>query len=125
MYVFMYVCYRGWKEAYQATHAISTTSRRELSSIFSPLQGKEPKDIHAILTETLGEHAPSYATVKNWVAQFKRGDFSICDALRPWRPKTVTITEIIDQIHELILEDRPILAKSIAEQLGIPCERVG
>ena len=26
--------------------------------------------IHAILTETLGEHAPSYATIKNWVAQF-------------------------------------------------------
>jgi hypothetical protein len=24
--------------------------------------------MHAILTETLGEHAPSYATVKNWVA---------------------------------------------------------
>jgi hypothetical protein len=43
---------------------------------FSPLQGKAPKDIHAILIETLGEHAPSYATVKNWVAQFKRGDFS-------------------------------------------------
>jgi hypothetical protein len=33
-------------------------------------------EIHAILTETLGGHAPSYATVKNWVAQFKRGDFS-------------------------------------------------
>jgi hypothetical protein len=33
-------------------------------------------EIHAILTETLGEHAPSYANVKNWVAQFKRGDFS-------------------------------------------------
>jgi len=39
------------------------------------LQGKAPKEIHAILTETLGEHAPLYATVKNWVAQFKRGDF--------------------------------------------------
>ena len=25
-------CYRGWKEACKATHAISTTSRRELSS---------------------------------------------------------------------------------------------
>jgi hypothetical protein len=35
------------------------------------LQGKGPKEIHAILTETLGEHAPSYATVKNWVSQFK------------------------------------------------------
>ena len=39
-----------------------------------PLQGKAPKEIHAILIETLGEHAPSYATVKNCVAQFKRGD---------------------------------------------------
>jgi hypothetical protein len=28
-------------------------------------QGKAPKEIQAILTETLGEQAPSYATVKN------------------------------------------------------------
>ena len=32
------------------------------------LQGKTLKEIHAILTEILGEHAPSYATVQNWVA---------------------------------------------------------
>jgi len=54
------------------------------------LQGKAPKEIHAILRETLGEYAPSYGTVKNWVAQFKRGDFSTCDAPSPGRPKTVT-----------------------------------
>jgi len=72
---------------------------------FFLLQGKVLKEIHAILIETLGEHAPSYATVKNWVAQFKRGYFSTCDAPRPGRPKTVTTPEIIDQIHELILED--------------------
>jgi len=89
------------------------------------LQGKVPKEIHAILTETLEEYAPSYATVKNWVVQFKRGDFSTCDAPRPWRPKTVTTPEIIHQIHELILEDRRISAKSIAAQLGISRERVG
>ena len=53
---------------------ISTTSRRELSLSFFPLQGKGPKEIHAILTETLAEHAPSYTTVKNWVTQFKRGE---------------------------------------------------
>ena len=92
------------------TRAISTTWRRELSSIFF-LQGKEPKEIHAILTETLGEYAPSYGTVKNWVAQFKRGYFSTCDAPRPGRPKTVTTPERIYQIHELILEDRRISAK--------------
>jgi len=48
-----------------------------------PIQGKAPKEIHAILIETLGEHAPSYATVKNWVVQFKSGDFSTCDAPCP------------------------------------------
>jgi len=37
----------------------------------------------------------------------------------------VTTPEIIDQIHELILEDCLILAKSIAEQLVICCEWVG
>jgi len=67
------------------------------------LQGKAPKEIQAILTETLGGHAPSYATLKNWVAQFKYVDFSNCDAPRPGQPKTVTTPEIIDQIHELIL----------------------
>ena len=66
-----------------------------------------------------------YVTVKNWVAQFKRGDFSTCDAPRPGRPKTVTTPGIIDQIQEQILEDRRISAKSIAEQLGISRERVG
>jgi len=79
------------------------------------LQGKAPKEIHAILTETLGEHAQSYGTVRNWVTQFKRGDFSTCDAPRPGRHKTVTTPKIIDQIYELILEDRRISAKSIAE----------
>jgi len=98
---------------------------RAVNFIFFPLQGKAPKEIYAILRETLGEHAPSYATVKNWVTQFKRGDFSTCDAPRPGRPKTVTTPEIVDQIHELILEDRRISAKSVAEQLGISRERVG
>jgi len=120
----VFSCYRGWKETCQATRAISTTSRGELSSSFF-LQGNGQKEIHAILIETLGEHAPSYATIKNWVAQFKHGDFSACDAPRPGRLKTVTTPDSIGQIHELILEDRRISAKSIAEQLDISRERVG
>jgi len=98
---------------------------RGVIKFFFFLQVKAPKEIHAILTETLGEHAPSYATAKNWVAQFKRGDFSTFDTPRPGRPKTVTTPEIMDQIHELILEDRWISARSIAEQRGISHGRVG
>ena len=74
-----------------------------------------PKEIDAILKETLGECAPLNATAKNWVAQIKHGDFSACDVPRPGGLKTVTTPEIIDQIHKLILEDCWILDKSIAE----------
>jgi len=61
--------------------------------------------------ETLGENAPLYDTIKNWVAHFKHGDFSTCDASRPGRPKTVTTREIIVQIHKLVAKDRRISAK--------------
>jgi hypothetical protein len=37
------------------------------------------------------------------------------DSPRRGRPKTVATPKIIDQIHELILEDRRISAKSIAD----------
>jgi len=37
---------------------------RAVIKVFFFLQGKAPKEIHAILIETLGEHAPPYATVK-------------------------------------------------------------
>ena len=33
--------------------------------------------------------------------------------------------EIIDQIHEIFIEDRRVSAKSMAEQLGISREKVG
>jgi hypothetical protein len=54
-----------------------------------------PKEIHAILTEKLGEHAPPYDTVKNWVVHFKRDDFSTCVALRLGRHKTVTTRNLL------------------------------
>jgi transposase len=74
------------------------------------------------LTETLGKHAPSNATFKNWVAQFKHDNFSTCDTPRSGQSETVTNPEIINQIHELIWEDLRISAKSIAEQLDISHE---
>jgi len=43
------------------TRAISTTLRRELSSIFSHPQRKAPNEIHAIPTETLASVFPGRA----------------------------------------------------------------
>ena len=60
------------------------------------LQGKTPKEIRAILIETLGEHAPTYATSQMWVAQIQRGGFSTFNVPHPGRPKTVITPKIID-----------------------------
>jgi len=56
----------------------NNTETRAVIKFFFFLQDKALKKIHAILKEPLGELAPSYATVKTWVAQFKSGDFSTC-----------------------------------------------
>ena len=89
------------------------------------LQCKAPTEIHAILTETLGKHAPSYGAEKYWVTKFNYGDLFIWDAPHPGRSQTVSTPEIIHQIHKLTLEDCRISAKSIAEQRGISREMVG
>jgi hypothetical protein len=63
------------------------------------------KEIHATLIETLGEHAPSYATVRNWVGPvLNEVIFPPVMCLLLDEPKQLP-PEIIDQIHELILED--------------------
>ena len=103
---------------------ISTTSRLELSlSLFPVRQSAKVNSRHSDRnirgTGTIVCHRQKLG------GQYKRGDFSTCDAPRPGRTKTVTTPEIIDQIHELILEDRRISDKSTAEQLDISCERVG
>jgi len=97
-------------------------TRAVFKFFFPAWQGAEGNS--RLSDRNIGDHAP-YATVKIWVAQFKRGDFSTSGAPRPGRPKTVTTPEIIGKIHELILEYRRISAKSIAEQLGISRERFG
>ena len=117
-------CHRGWKEESQATHVISTTWRRELSPSFSPARlGTKGNSRHSETnirgTCTITCHCQKLG------GQLKRGDFSTCDMPRPGRHKTVTTPESIDQLRELILEDRRISVKSVAEKLGISRERVG
>jgi len=59
------------------------------------------------------------------MAHFKRGEFSTCEAPLSERPNRVTTPEIMVQIHELILVNTRISAKSVSEHLGISREWVG
>ena len=102
-------------EAYKTTRVISTISRRKLSSsyFFPARQGAEGNSHHS--DRNIRGTCTIVCHHQKLGAQFKRGDFSTCDAPHLGQPKTVTTPEITDQIHELILEDHRILAKSIAE----------
>ncbi|KAM4029265.1 protein GVQW3 [Anomaloglossus baeobatrachus] len=101
----------------------ATGSRGLIKFLF--LQGKSAKDIHGEMWQTLGDQCPSYSTVKNWVAKFKTGHFSTNDEERPGRPRVVVVPEIVEAVHNLILENRRISAKAIADIMGISRERVG
>ena len=87
--------------------------------VFLFLERKGPKEIHAVLTKTLGEYAPSYGIVKTGWPSSNVVIFFTCNAPRSWWTKTVTNPEIIEHILELILEDFRISDKSITEHLGI------
>ena len=77
-----------------------SSDARNFNKVFF-LQGRAPKEIHAILIEKLGGHAPLYAPRHKLDGQVYMCDFSTCVAPRHGRTKTVTTLEIIDQIHEL------------------------
>ncbi|GFS72403.1 mariner transposase [Trichonephila clavipes] len=55
----------------------------------APIQGRSrlsPANIKAELDSTLGKSAPSFTTVKYWVAEFKRGRMSCQDKHHSGRP---------------------------------------
>ena len=59
---------------------------------------------------------------QKWVAQFKHGASGVP---HPGQPKTMTTPEIIDQIHELIVEDCQISARSVAGNWASYLGRLG
>ncbi|XP_066439098.1 interferon regulatory factor 3-like isoform X1 [Eleutherodactylus coqui] len=90
------------------SNAIFTVNESRGVVKFLFLQGKSVKDIHGDMSQTLGDQCPSYSTVKNWVAKFKMDHFSANNEERPGRPREVVVSEIVDAVHNLILENRPI-----------------
>lgn len=91
---------------------------------FLHLEGNSPAAIKERLDKVYGTSAPSYSTVKNWVAELKRGRTTICDEERSGRPKTATTQELVDLVHQIVMDDRRLKVLEIAEAAGISGERV-
>lgn len=87
-------------------------------------KGLSGQEIHTDMVNVLGEDAPSYTTVKNWIAEFKRGRSSIDDAPRSGRPKTASTTEIIEQVHSIVNEYPSVSTRHLADTVDISDERI-
>ena len=83
------------------------------------LKGKTGKEIHGELADVYGSSAPSYAQVKFWVGQFKRGRTSLEDKARSGRPLDATDEEMCKKVGDLVYSDRRIQVEEIAQALGI------
>ena len=83
------------------------------------LKGLTLKEIKAELDEVHSTSAPVFATVYNWVNEFKRGRTSTKDEHRSGHPVEVTTPEMIDRIHDMVLSDRRITVREIVKATGI------
>lgn len=66
------------------------------------------------MKEDYGESAPSFSIIKYWTAELRRGRTSIFDKERPGRPREVLTPEMVDKVHEKILDDHRIKLREIA-----------
>ena len=88
------------------------------------LKGLKAKEIYEDMVKVIGKECPSYATIKNWVRNFKNGKFDIDDDSRSGRPIFATSPEMIDKVHDMILQDRRISIKMIEQSLKISQKRI-
>lgn len=88
------------------------------------LKGLTPKEIKEEMDSTLGTSSSSYSTIKQWVSEFKKGRKSTSDEHRSGRPIEVTTPEMIEKIHQILLNDRRLKVREIAETFNVSYERV-
>ena len=87
-------------------------------------EGLKSSEIHSKSIKVYGDSSPSFSKIKKWAAEFKRGRTSLEDDPREGRPKSTT-QEIIEQVRDMVLDDRRMKVREIAETIGISKERVG
>jgi len=88
-------------------------------------EGLTPNEIHSKFIKVYGDCSASFSIIKKWAAEFKRGRTSLENDPREGRPKSATTPEIIEQVHDMVLDDRRMKVCEIAETIGISKERVG
>jgi transposase len=88
-------------------------------------EGLTPKEIHSKFVKVYGDSSSSFSTIKKCSAKFKRGRTILEDDPHEGRPKSAITPEIIEQVHDMVLDERRMKVREIAETIDISKEPVG
>ena len=72
-----------------------------------------------MLTVAFGESTMSRTQVQLWYNRFKEGREDVNDDARPGRPSTSTTDENIEAVKKMILDNRRITIREVADDAGI------
>jgi transposase len=82
-------------------------------------EGLTPYEIHSKFIKVYGDSTPSFSTIKKWAAEFKHGRTTLEDDPREGRLRSAPPPEIIEQVHDMVLDDRRLKVREFAETMGI------
>ena len=71
------------------------------------------------LDKRYGDSAPGISTIIDWYVELKRGRKNTDDAKRCGRPKSAAVPENIAKVHKIVLGDRKLNSREIADTLEI------
>ena len=88
------------------------------------LDGKACEKTKVKLHAFYKDHAPSMTTIRYWFNEFKRGRTSVFDEQRSGRSIEVTTEDKVKKIHDIVLADRLVKIREIADIVDIATERI-
>ena len=86
---------------------------------FFTRKGLNAIEISKELDNVYKDSAPSYHTVAKWVAEFKDPEHGFEEAPRMGRISPITADEIIEPVERIVMRDRQISIRRLAEELAI------
>ena len=88
------------------------------------LRGEILSETKARLDEYYSDSAPSYGMARKWFTEFSCGCTNTETISSPGRPNDITTPEIINIIHDIVLNDPKVKVLVIAKIVSILTKRV-